>query len=264
MLKELKFAFYAIKKNFQNGLELRTSFFTNVFGMAINNTAFIIIWVSFTKSIGILNGWTAIDIIGLIGFSSLTFGLTFSFASGFRKLSEYVTMGSFDRYILSPKNLILRIATSWFSPSGIGDIVFGIITLIIYGILISATAFQIFLIFILSITATICMIAISITIFSASFLFADSRAITDGLLHFFLSPSLFHGGAFQGGIRFVFTFLVPSLVVGALPVEALKDIDILKVLLILFISVIWFYISVKIFYKGVEKYESTNFMTFGN
>jgi len=47
MNKEIKFALYAIKKNIQNSVELRGSFFMNVFGMAVNNLAFIFLWVYF-------------------------------------------------------------------------------------------------------------------------------------------------------------------------------------------------------------------------
>ena len=77
MMKEIYFAFYAIKKNIQSSAELRTSFVTNIVGMAINNTAFIIIWIFFVKSVGIINGWTAADIIGLMGFTALSYGVVF-------------------------------------------------------------------------------------------------------------------------------------------------------------------------------------------
>jgi ABC-2 type transport system permease protein len=54
MMREIYFALYAIKKNIQSSAELRTSFLMNVFGMAINNTAFIFLWVSFVHSVGII------------------------------------------------------------------------------------------------------------------------------------------------------------------------------------------------------------------
>ena len=64
MMKELKFALYAIKKNIQSSAELRTSFLMNIVGMSINNTAFIILWGFFVKSVGVIGGWTVADIIG--------------------------------------------------------------------------------------------------------------------------------------------------------------------------------------------------------
>ena len=73
----------------------------NIFGMAINNTAFIIIWVFFVKTVGVINGWTAADIIGLLGFATICFGLVLSVGDGFRRLPDMVSSGSFDRFLLN-------------------------------------------------------------------------------------------------------------------------------------------------------------------
>ena len=264
MLKEIRFAFYAIKKNIQSSAELRTSFLMNIVGMIINNSAFIILWVFFVKSVGVIGGWTAADIIGLQGFASICYGLVFSIGMGIRKLPDYVASGSFDRFMLSPKNILLRVSTSAFNASGVGDIVFGIICLITYGFLIQVNFYQILFILLLIILTTITFLSIVVVIFSVSFFFIDSDGVVNGLFELFMTPSLFHGGAFQGGMRFVFTFIVPSLLIGTLPVEAVKDISFGKLGLIAVLTFVWFIFSIKIFEKAIKKYESSNFMTFGN
>ena len=263
-MKELRFAIYAIKKNIQNSAELRTSFLMNIIGMSLNNTAFIILWVFFVKSVGIINGWTIADIIGLQGFSALCFGIVFSVGGGIRKLADYTASGAFDRFMLAPKNLLIRIATSSFGVSALGDIVFGIICLGIYAFLINATIYQILLIAWLIIISSTVFLAVVIAVYSTSFFFVDASSITGSLFELFLTPSLFHGGAFQGGIRFVFTFIIPSLLIGALPVEIVRDLSFYKLLLITTLAIIWFILSIKIFHHAIKKYESSNFMTFGN
>ncbi|MFA6258052.1 MAG: ABC-2 family transporter protein [Candidatus Paceibacterota bacterium] len=263
-MKELKFALYAIKKNIQSSAELRTSFLMNVVGMALNNIAFIILWVFFIKSVGNIGGWTVADIIGLQGFNALCYGIVFSVGIGIRKLADYTASGSFDRFMLSPKNLLVRISTASFSASGIGDIIFGIICLGIYVSLIQANFFQVFLILFLIPFAVLVFFAVSVMIASVSFLFIDASSISDGLFWFFSTPSMFDGGAFQGAMRFIFTFLIPSLLVGTIPVEIVRDISMGKLLLISILAIFWFVFSIKIFYRAVRKYESTNFMTFGN
>jgi len=262
-MKEISFALYAIKKNIQNNAGLKTSFLMNIFGMAINNTAFLIIWVFFVKTVGVINGWTAADIIGLLGFSTLSFGLVLSIGDGIRRLPDCVSSGAFDRFLLSPKNLIIRIATSSFGSSAVGDAVFGIVCIIFYGILIKANAPQVFLIIFLVIITALIFLALMIVIYSTSFLFVDSDQATSGIFNFFLTPSLFDGGIFHGVIKFFFIFIVPSLLVGAVPVEIIRDISILKLFLICILTVFWLYFSIKLFYKCVRKYESSNFMTFG-
>lgn len=264
MMKEIRFAFYAIKKNIQNSAELRASFLMNVFGMAINNSSFLFLWIFFVRSVGVINGWTAVDIVGLLGFGTFCFGIVYSIGAGIRKLPEYTASGACDRFMLSPKNLLLRIATSSLLVSAIGDIVFGFVCLSLYVYFIQANFYQLLMIPWLIIVSTTVFLATAVAIHSMSFLFTDANSVTLGLFELFLSPSLSHGGAFQGALRFVFTFLVPSLVVGALPVEIVRDISFEKLIFITILAIIWFFLSIKIFYACVKKYESSNFMTFGS
>lgn len=264
MLQELRFAYYAIKKNIQSSAELRTSFITNVIGMFINNIAFIILWVFFVQSVGVINGWTATDIIALQGFAALCFGLIFSFGNGIRKLPEYVASGTFDHFMLSPKNLLMRVAVANLGVSSIGDVLFGVTCLALYAIFIQATALQIAFIVILTIITTLVFFAAVTMIYSMSFFFVDPASVTYGLFDLFVTPSLFHGGAIQGVMRFVFTFIIPSLLIGAIPVEILKSTSVPDLCLITALALIWVYVAIHFFMWVVKKYESSNFMTFGS
>jgi ABC-2 type transport system permease protein len=264
MDKELRFVICAIKKNIESSAELRTSFLASIVGMMINNTSFIILWIFFIQSVGVINGWTAADIIGLHGFVAIAYGTIFSVAAGVRQTASFVSQGVFDRFMLSPKNLLLRVATASFGVSAVGDILFGFICLIFYMVLINAGLQQIMLMLALCITSTIVFLAMSILFSAASFLFVDSNDLVSGLFEIFFTPAMFHGGAFQGTMRFVFTFLVPSLLVGTLPVETAKSLSIASLALITVLSVAWLFIAIKLFNLGVRKYESTNFVTFGN
>ena len=53
----IRIALLNIKKNFKNEKELKASFLITVFGMAINNIAFLLLWYYFGKTVGELNGW---------------------------------------------------------------------------------------------------------------------------------------------------------------------------------------------------------------
>ncbi len=264
MNKELSFALYAIKKNIQSSAELRTSFLMNIFGMVINNTAFILLWAFFVQSVGVIGGWRTIDVIALQGFNALAYGIVMSVAVGIRKLPDYVASGAFDRFMLSPKNLLLRVATSSFLSPAFGDIVFGLACLIIFAFMLPAAPIQLVAMALLIVLTTVAFLAMTITIYSLSFFFIDADAVTGGIFELFLTPSMFHGGAFQGAMRFIFTFVIPSLVIGTLPVEALRDLSLLKLSVIALLALIWLALSIKIFYKAVRRYESSNFMTFGS
>jgi ABC-2 type transport system permease protein len=263
-MNDLRFALYSIKKNIQSSAELRTSFLMNILGMIVNNTAFILLWVFFVKSVGTIGGWTAADIVGLEAFTALAYGVAFSTFYGIRKVPEYVATGAFDRFLLAPRNLLVRVATSSFSTSAVGDVVYGIICLAIYGGLINIGGYQIMLMLVMIVATSLVFLAVVILVYSTGFLFADATYVSNGLFEFFFSPALFHGGAFQGVLRFIFTFIVPSLVVGTLPVEAVKSASLAKIALVVGLSVVWFLLSLLVFNKAVRKYESSNFMTFGN
>jgi ABC-2 type transport system permease protein len=264
MYNDLRFAMYAIKKNIQGSAELRTSFLLNIFGMMVNNTAFIILWIFFIKSVGVIGGWTALDIVCLQGFTALSYGIIFSFGMGIRKLPDYVSSGAFDRFMLSPKNLLVRVATSAFNASAIGDMAFGIICFVIYGFLVHITLGQFLLLILLALISTAIFLSVVIIIFSSSFFFVDASSASSSLFELFFTPALFHGGAFQGIIRFVFVFLIPSLLIGSLPVEAVREISFSKLALLMVLAVIWAIISMKFFNYAIKKYESSNFMTFGS
>ena len=263
MMHELRFALYAIKKNIQNSAELRTSFLMSVVGMAVNNVAFIVLWVFFIKSVGVIGGWTSADIIGLQGFTGLCYGAALSVSAGIRKLPQYVTSGSFDRFMLAPKNILVRVATSAFSASAVGDVVFGVTCLVIYGILIHANMLQVVFIILLGVLSTIIFLATTIAIYSVSFLFADAESAVTGLFGLFFTPALFHGGAFQGTMRLFFTFIIPSLLVGTIPVEIVKNMSFGTFWLLCVLAVVWMFLGVFLFNRAVRRYESSNLMTFG-
>lgn len=253
-----------MKKNIQNSAELRTSFLMSIIGMAINNTAFVLLWMFFAQSVGIVGGWTAGDIIGLQGFVAISFGLAFAFLGGIFNMDEIVANGAFDRYLLAPKNLILRVATSSLRISALGDIVFGVVCLVIYIILVQASIWQILLMLYLCLISGIVFFAGMTVIYSMSFLFTDATSVTRGFFEMFLTPALFHGGAFQGLLRFFFIFVIPSLVVGALPVEMIKHFSLSNLILVTVLAAVWTFLAVKVFYFGVRHYESSNLMTFGS
>jgi ABC-2 type transport system permease protein len=263
-MKEFKFALYAIKKNIQSSAELRTSFLMNIFGMIINNSAFIILWVFFANAAGNIGGWTANEVVGMLGFSALSYGVVFSFAGGLRRLPDYLASGVFDRFMLSPKNLIVRTATASFDASAVGDIIFGIVCLVVYFFLISATLPQILLTIFFACMTSLVFLGVTISIISVGFFFSDSSPVTQSLFELFITPSLFHGGAFQGVMRVIFTFIIPSLLIGAIPVEAVRDLSLTTALFVSILAIVWFRLSLFLFGKAVRKYESSNFMTFGS
>ena len=97
---------------------------------------------------------------------------------------------------------------------------------------------------------------------SISFYLMDGYNVSNGLLGMFVSNSTYHGGAFTGVLRFIFIFIMPALLLGAIPVEIIKTLSTNNLIMILCIAVFWLIISILFFYKSLKKYESNNFFGF--
>ena len=263
-MKNLKLALLNIKKNFKNEKELKSSFITSIIGMAINNIAFLFLWYYFGKTIGEINGWKPIDIFGLYGFGTTAFGIVTSIFYGIFNLPTYISSGTFDKYLLTPKNILLKVSTSALLTSAFGDLLFGLICFIIFAIYNKFTILQLFISFILIIVASIIYYAFSLICMTISFYLLDGHNVSNGIYGLFLSNSLYHGGAFTGILRKLFIYIVPSLLLGAIPVEIIKNLSFDKLLYIIILTIIWLAISIIFFNKSLKKYESNNLFGFGN
>ena len=263
-MRNIRLALLNIKKNFQNAKELKSAFITSVIGMCINNIAFIILWYNFGTIVGNLNGWEPIDIFGLYGISAISFGLISSIFCGIYNIPRYISTGNFDKYLLTPKNTLIKVATSAISTSSIGDFVFGVICLIIFSFVAKLSFLQILVSILLSFVSAIVYFAFSLICMSISFYLMDGDNISQGLYNMFVSGSLYHGGAFTGILKIIFVFVIPSLLLGAVPVELVKSMSLANICLIILLSIIWLIIAIIFFYKSLKKYESNNFFGFGN
>lgn len=225
--------------------------------------AFLIIWYLFAKAFGDINGWRPIDVIALQGFFACSLGLVLGPLAGLSRMGDTISCGKFDQYLVSPKPLLLRVGFSQVSVSALGDIAFGTLALVVYSILAELSGGQVLLLLGALVVSVTISLAVLISAKSASFFFSDGESIGNGLFEFFFTPAIFHSGAVQGRMRLFFTFVVPSLLVGGIPVEVIREGSVLKLIVIAMLAIFWLFLSLRIFAAGVRRYESSNFMTFG-
>ena len=263
-MNNIKIALLNIKKNFKNAKELKSAFITSIIGMCLNNSAFIVLWYYFGKMVGNINGWEPIDILYLYGFSTTSYGIICSLLYGIFNLPTYIATGTFDRYLTTPKNTLMKVSTSAISTSALGDLLFGILCFIIYIYIAKVSMIQILLSLFFMIITSLVFYSFALLCMSISFYLMDGSNISEGLYGLFLSSSLYHGGAFTGILKAIFVFIIPALLLGAIPVEIIKNMDIIKIIGVIILSIIWFIISITFFYKSLKKYESNNFFGFGN
>lgn len=263
-MSNFKLALLNIKKNFKNEKELKSSFIISIIGMMINNIAFIVIWYYFGKTVGNINGWEPIDIFGLYAFNSASYGIISTLFYGIFNIPIYITSGNFDKYLLTPKNILMKVSTSRISTSAIGDFLFGVVCFILFAIWTKFTIGQFLISIFLLILTSICFYSFTLICMSVSFYLMDGYNVSQGLLGLFLGTSLYHGGAFTGVLRIIFIFVIPSLLLGSIPVEIIKNMSLDKLLLLIILTIFWLASSVIFFYKSLKKYESNNLFGFGS
>jgi ABC-2 type transport system permease protein len=247
-----------IKKNFSSAAALRGAFLMQIIGMMVNDAFFIAIWVFFFRTFGKINGWTATEYFAMMGVNACAFGLAMSLFYGSALLPRMIDNGSFDNLLLSPRRLYLRILTAGFNMSAVGDFFFGIALICFYAIFFHASALQIFQLLSLCIPAAAIICNFSLFTSLIAFFIPDSFTLAKNAFDMFLSPSLYPAGLFGGALRFIFIFIVPSLAIGGLQVEAVIKADWKIYGLVWLLAIIWTVITVWALAAAVKKYESGN------
>jgi ABC-2 type transport system permease protein len=260
---EIRFIYKALAFNIANAAELRTSFLMLAVGMMLTNTSFIIIWSLFANAVGELNGWTFVDVVLLQGVTSLCYGFFFTLCAGVGDLPKILLSGGFDKFLITPKSVLVRLMTSKLSPQAVGDILFGIICFAFFIASVGFSLALVGLLFFSSVLACLAMVGISVAIFSVALYVYDGQNATDSLFQLFFSPAIMHGGAFAGWTRAFFTFGVPSLVVGTIPTELVDSFSWSELVLLCGLTAVWLFIGVSVFYRGLRRYESGNTQAFG-
>ena len=264
MMRNLKLAFLNIHMNIKNAKELKSSFIISIVGMMINNISFLILWYYFGKTVGTINGWEPNDIFGLYAFSAASFGVVEAFFGGINVLPRYIAGGTFDKYLTTPKSILMKVSTSKVTVSAIGDLVYGIICFIVFAVISKLSIIQILISIYLLIVSSIIFYAFTLICSSVSFYLMEGENVSQGLYGMFVSNSLYHGGAFTGILRFVFIFIIPSLLLGAVPVEIIKTLSIKSLIMISGATLFWLALSILFFYKSAKRYESNSLFGFGN
>ena len=216
-MRSLKLAIVNIKKNFLNARELKSAFIISVIGMVLNNLSFTFLWLYFGKSVGVLYGFAPMDIFGIYAINTTSYGIIHAFFYGLFNIPSYISSGNFDKFLITPKNTLVKVVTSDISTSAFGDLVFGVICFIIYLMSTNIGLAGILLMFLFTIFAAIIFFSFSLICMSISFYLMDGENISNGLYSMFVGSSLYHGGAFTGILKIIFIFVIPSLLVGAFP-----------------------------------------------
>ncbi len=248
-LKSIK---YSIMKEMLN----KGTFLMNIFFMILNDASFIIQWIIIYNIKEDVGGYTFNQVLLLWGIAAGIFGVSrFLFKNAFH-LSDFITNGKLDSYLVQPKNVLLAVISSSSDSSALGDIFYGYILVFLSGF--TVIKFLLFTLFM--ITGAIIVTDIAIILGSLSFWINRSDILADTGNGLMTNFATYPDGIFKGSARAMLYSIIPVGVTVYMPVQVLTSFNYSMFFIINVITLIFTFFTFFIFYKGLRKYSSSNLM----
>lgn len=243
---------YALIKEMLN----KTTFFTNIIFMILNNASFIIqmlILYSLKDNVG---GYTFSQVLLLWGLAAGTYGFSHFFFKPAYSLSDTIINGKLDSYLVQPKNVLLSAITSDVETSALGDMISGYILLFVSGF--SITKFFLFTFFMIS--GGLALTGFTVILSSLSFWFTKSDIIVETGNKLLTSFATYPDGIFKGMARIMLFTIIPVGLINYIPVKLIDNFNIYIFILIISFVLIIIVFAFIIFYNGLKRYSSSNLM----
>ena len=253
---QIKVINLSIKYSLMREMLNKVTFFSNIIFMILNNASFIVQWVVLFSLKESLAGYTIKTVILLWGLASVTFGVSRFFFKNAFKLSETITNGKLDAYLVLPKDVLLSVITSDITVSAIGDMLYGYIMLFIYGITLQN--------FILFTTFAICggiiLTCISVIFSSFSFWISRSDLISDTANTLMINFATYPDGIFKGTVKIIMYTIIPVGLSTYIPIHTIVNFNIYNLLIVIVFTIVMIAIAYVVFNKGLKRYSSSNLM----
>ena len=253
---QLKVTIKTIQYGLMREMINKTSFIMNIVFMILNNASFIIQWIVIYSLKEDVGGYTFNQVLLLWAIAASTYGFShFIFKKAF-SLSDTITNGKLDSFLVQPKNVLISVITTDVEVSALGDILYGYIVLVISGL----TAFKLFLFTLFSITGAIIITDIAVLLGSLSFWFGKSDMIADTGNSLMTNFATYPDGIFKGISRILLLTVIPVGLTSYFPVWIMTKFDLGLSLVVIGITVIITILTFVVFYKGLRRYSSSNLM----
>jgi ABC-2 type transport system permease protein len=135
---------------------------------------------------------------------------------------------------------------------------FGLILLVVYFIIANLSIAQAILLLMLLIPSTLILTNFALITSCIGFFIPDADELSKNAFEIMFGPSLYPSGVYQGAMRIFFLFILPTMAIAGLPVEAVKDLNLNQIFYVWALAIIWTLIALFVLKQGIKKYESGN------
>lgn len=249
-----------VKMNLKSQMQYKKAFFLQVFGMILNDVAFLVLWYllygNFRSSFA-SKGIDFNNIVLIWAIAASSFGLMHAVFGGFRNLANIIVTGKLDNFLLYPANTLFLAGTSLSDISAWGDLLYGYIIFILF-LPVNLLSILLFTYFI--ILASLFFAALLILLSSLTFFIGNSEQLKETIFNAILSFSTYPEKFFSGPIKLMlFTFIPVGLGI-YIPVRVITCFDITLLLISTISTILLFLFAIFVFGRGLKKYESTSLM----
>ena len=241
------------KSNLASAMEYRAAFISQIVGMFINNAVYFAFWVVFFDRFKEIRGWGMQDMFLLMSIVALGFGLAFTFFGNALQLSRIIAQGQLDYYLALPRSVLLSVLASRMTNSALGDMAYGVVTYLFTG-RFSLAEISLWL---LSSCLAAVIFVMTFTLFhSLTFWLGNASALAEQAANAVLTFAMYPSDIFQGAIRFLMFTIIPAAFVGVVPLNVVRNVDWGGLLLLAVVAAVITFISSRMFYLGLRRYES--------
>jgi len=253
---QLKVSLLSIKYALEREMLNKVTFISNIIFMIINNSCFIVQWIILYSLKDDVGGYSFKQVLLLWGMAAMTYGISRFFFKESFELSETINSGKLDNFLVQPKNVLIQVITSSVEVSAIGDMIYGLIMLVLFGISLKST-----LLFILcGICGALVIVSISIIFSSLSFWFGKTEMISNTINSLMTNFATYPEGIFKGFVKILFYTILPLGVTTYVPVQLITNFNLINLLYIIAGTIVFTMLAFFVFYKGLKRYSSTNLM----
>lgn len=254
---QIKVIFLSVKYNIMKQMVNKVTFITNILFMILNNATFIIQWIILFNIKDEIGGYGLKEIFLLWGLAASGYGLSHIFFHKAFSISDLIINGKLDTFLVQPKNVFLSVITSDTAISAIGDLIYGYICLMLYGITFGTLA--LFTLF--TITSGIIITAFSSIIGSISFWFVKSELLVNPLYTIMINFATYPDTIFKGIIRLLLYTVIPVGISNYLPINTIMKFDYINILYVIIFTIAISILAFIVFYRGLKRYSSSNLMS---
>ena len=254
LLRPIRLFGHYIAFNLRAGMEYRTSFFVQIFGMIANNTGFAIFWMLLYQRIGsAIRGYAFSDVMFLWALASAGFGMSVVFLGNSGMISRIIYRGELDVYLLQPKPVLPNLLASRMVASGWGDLAYGILLFFISQH-VTLGGLALFLLF----AVLMCLVftALKVIYHSLTFFFGNAEDFAVMANEVTLSMTLYPGSIFEGPVKIALFTLFPAGVIAYIPVSLFRSFDPARLLLVIAADAAFVLVAFLVFARGLRFYES--------